>query len=342
MTISQFVSNSGAQMRVFDLGRRISKIAQSDFEAIENLTKSYPSPYLQHAWLGILSWNPKEPGQHNIWFLKLPLDEQNYIQPGPRDAFLQHWLKVAQAPDQQHGDAPCHYKPDTQRMAYFHATAVRTLKQPASKFYETSRAYISGDLGWDNWQQLGLQGLAEVVVRLDEDNNARLLTQAFSQSLLPQAPRNALLNLLENATPDAGLSVAITDNLAAVMATDDEVLNATTLSAFCRALSSSVSRDLRQQTLSVVLAHPLAGDIEMLSAIGSRCWQDLFGERLLRYLELLAAAGNETFMALIADLMTIPSMRERIMGAFRDESRSEQLSNAIGYLFSVARSGSAH
>ena len=96
MSISQFVAGTGARMRVFDLGRRVAKIGQSEFEAFENLARPYPVPYLRHAWVGILSWNPEQPGQHNIWFLKLPLDEQNILQPGPRDDFLKHWLRVVE------------------------------------------------------------------------------------------------------------------------------------------------------------------------------------------------------------------------------------------------------
>ncbi|MEK9765595.1 MAG: DUF3549 family protein, partial [Thalassolituus sp.] len=200
MTISQFVAKSGARMRVFDLGRRISKFSQSELVAIEFLARPYPSPYLRHAWVGILSWNPDQPGQHNIWFLKLPLDEQNILQPGPRDAFLQHWLRVVQYPDQDHGEAPCSYKPDGNRMAYFHALALRTLKQPETQYYATARAYLSGDTGWENWQQLGLQGLAEVISRLDEKHNTELLTQALPH--IPAVPRNVILGFLENAEPD--------------------------------------------------------------------------------------------------------------------------------------------
>ena len=332
MSISQFVAKSGAQMRVFDLGRRISKIGQSEFEAFENLARPYPTPYLRHAWVGILSWNAKEPGQHNIWFLKLPLDEQNILQPGPRDAFLQHWLQVVQYPDQEHGEAPCSYKPDGNRMAYFHAQALRTLKQPTTQFYATARGYLSGDTGWDNWQQLGLQGLAEVVCRLDEDNNSKLLTAAMPH--LPPVPRNVLLGFLENAAPDVHLTGAIMDALAKQMSAGAD---AAQLAAFCRGLSGSVSTTHRQQVLNLVLQHPVAAEAEVLSAIGSRCWQDLEDECLHRYLEVLASAGQDMFLALVADLMTLPGKRQQILEAFRNPERSEALGAAIGTLMQAAR-----
>ncbi|HBS42754.1 MAG TPA: DUF3549 domain-containing protein [Oceanospirillales bacterium] len=332
MTISQLVATSGAQMRVFDMGRRISKIGRKEFEAFEELARPYPSPYLRHAWLGILSWNPKQAGQHNIWFLKLPLDEQNILQPGPRDAFLQHWLRVVANPDQEHGEAPCSFKPDASRMAYFHALALRLLGQPTTQYYATARAYLSGDNDFSQWQHLGLQGLAEVVARIDEDHNQELIASAMTS--MPAVPRNALLGFLENAEAGPQLTNALNDALAQVMA---EIPQAADLAAFARALSASVSVDQRQQLLDLMMLHPAARDVEVISALGSRCWQDLEGRRLHNYLELLAALGDQVFSALIADLMTLPGMRGRILEAFRNPQRSDQLSTAIGHLMAAAR-----
>jgi len=338
VTIGQLVEKSGAQMRVFDLGRRIEKVSKKDFAEFEQLGKAYPVPYLKHAWVGVLSWNPKEPGQHNIWFLKLPLDEQNILQPGPRDAFLEHWLRVAADPDKEHGEAPCSFKPDQNRMAYFHAVALKTLGQPATQYYATARAYLSGDLGWDNWQQLGLQGLAEVVARMDEDNNAALLTAAFAQ--MPAVPRNAVLGYLENAQPGHELTLAINDCLSQVVAAGPQAAD---LAAFARGLSHSVNSQQRQLLLQAILAHPVSRSVEVLAALGSRCWQDLNDDLLFAYLEALAIneQGGQVFTALVADLMTLPGMREQILLAFRRTDRSESLSAAIGELMKLVAGADA-
>lgn len=337
MTIGQLVEKSGAQIRIFDLGRRIEKVSKKDFADFEQLAKPYPVPYLKHAWVGVLSWNPKQAGQHNIWFLKLPLDEQNFLQPGPRDAFLEHWLRVVADPDKEHGEAPCSFKPDQNRMAYFHSIALMTLGQPTTQYYSTSRAYLSGDLGWDNWQQLGLQGLAEVVARLGQDNNEALLSGAIGK--MPAVPRNVLLGYLENAQPGHDLTVAVNDCLSQVVAAGPE---AGDLAAFARALSRSVNIQQRQLLLQAILAHPVSRSVEVLAALGSRCWQDLSGERLLAYLEVLAdneeaekGQGTQVFCALVADLMTLPGMREQILQAFRNPQRSDKLSAAIGELMSL-------
>ena len=339
MTIGDLVAKSGAQMRVFDLGRRIEEIPGDFFARFEALSEPYPVPYLKQAWLGILSWNPDEPGQHNIWFLKLPLDEQNILQPGPRDAFLQHWLKVAAAPDQQHGEAPCSYKPDANRMAYFHAQALQALGQPATQYYSTARAYLSGDMGWDNWQQLGLQGLAEVVARLNEDNNSLLLQNALPH--MPSVPRNAVLGFLESQQPGQSLTSVINDTLSAVVA---EGANAGDLAAFARALSQSVNADQRILLLQALLQHPAKHSIELLAAMGSRCWQDLRGNLLLNYLECLAhnEQGEGAFNALVGDLLSLPGMRQHFMAVLGSPERSDTLVKAIEKLFSMVREGAAN
>lgn len=334
MTISQLVAESGAQMRVFDLGRRIEKIPKNDFAEFEVLNKSYPTPYLKHAWVGVLSWNPKKAGQHNIWFLKLPLDERNLLLPGPRDAFLQHWLRVVQAPDKEHGEAPCSFKPDANRMAYFHAIALMTLGQEGTQYYNTARAYLSGDVGFENWQQLGLQGLAEVVARLDQDSNEKLLVSAMGK--LPPVPRNIILGYLENVMPGHDLTVAINDCLSQVVGAGADAAD---LAAFARGLSQSVNEQQRQLLLQAILAHPKSRSVEVLAALGSRCWKDLDGELLHSYLECLASneQGIDAFNALIADLMTLSGMRERVLDAFRRPERSAALSEAIGQLMSLVR-----
>lgn len=334
MTIGKLVAESGARMKVFDMGRRIEEVPAELFDSFEHLAKPWPVPYLKHAWLGVLSWKPEEPGKHNIWFLKLPLDEQNVLQPGPRDAFLQHWLKVVASPDQDFGDAPCSYRPDAGRMAYFHALALQTLEQKPTRYYATARAYLSGDMGWDNWQQLGLQGLAEVVAGIAEDHNNDLLRQAVPH--LPAVPRNALLGFLENVAPDQRLTTVLNDALSAVVSAG---ATAADLAAFARALSHASNADQRVLLLQAMLQHPQHHSVELLAAIGSRCWADLRGNLLLNYLECLVRneQGEGAFNALVADLLTLPGMRPQFMAVLGSPERSEALSEAVNKLFAAAR-----
>jgi hypothetical protein len=177
-----------------------------------------------------------------------------------------------------------------------------------------------------------------MVARLDEQGNSTLLQKALPQMDASDAavPRNVLLGFLENAEPDVNLTIALTDSLATRM---KDQPSATDLALYCRAMSQSVSVNHRREILELVLKHPLASEVEVLSAVASRCWQDLEGDILSLYLERLALAGQDVFLALIADLMTLPGKRKVILEAFRNPQRSEELGAAIGLLMNAARSG---
>lgn len=335
MTITELVAASGATIKVFDMGRRIQAMDPRTFEQIEELRHPYPSPYLKHAWLGLLSFHPTQPGHNGIWFLKLPLDEQNLLEPASRDAFVRYCADRMVSGDQSDkGEAPCSFKPDANRMAYFHSLASRELGGENSRFYGIARAYLSGDMGWDNWQQLGLQGLAEVIAGLDDDNNQALLAQAMP--FLPQVPLNVVLGFLENQSPDQVLTSAINDRLAAVI---DSGATPADLAAFARALSHSQNIQQRRLLLQAMLQHPQSCSVEVLAAISSRCWADLEGGLLIAFLETLARneQGQDAFTALVGDMMTLTGMRHRMLAAFSDESRSDVLDHAIRELLQIVK-----
>lgn len=326
MTIGELLEQQGASYKVFDMGRRISEVQLQDFTAFEQMQTPYFSPYLKQAWLAIIAWHPNKPGQHNIWFLKLPLDEQNLLQYADRDAFVAYCLRVLKNPEQEHGEAPCSYKPDAHRMAYFHALALQTLEQPRSPYYQSARSYLSGELGFENWNKVGLQGLAEVVACLSEDDNNQLLIQAVAQ--LPSQPRTVLLGFLENISINQELTSAINDALAQAVAQPIETAE---LAAFARALSQSENIMQRRELLAALLQHQHRYTVELLAAVASRCWQDLHGELLLQYLECLARneQGEGAFNAIVADLLTMPGVRHQFIQALASPQRSTELAQAF-------------
>lgn len=334
MTISEWCANNKTQMKVFDMGRRIEEIPADLFLSLEQQAIAYPVPYLKHAWLGILSWHTEQPGQQHIWFIKLPLDEHNLIQTGPRNAFLRYWQQVIDHPKQEHGEAPFHFKPDAGRMAYFHALAIQALQQPFTPYYHQAKTYLSGQLGWDKWQEVGLQGLAEIVSRVQQDDNNRLLIHALPH--LPTVVRNALLNYFENIRPDQALTSAINDSLAVVVAGSPDAQD---LAAFARALSDSENVEQRQLLLLAILQHPLNASVELLAAIGSRCWRDLKGELLLTYLECLARneQGESAFNALLADVLTLPNMKVEVLSVLASPECSPELKQAFTRLVGAVK-----
>jgi hypothetical protein len=94
--------------------------------------------------------------------------------------------------------------------------------------------------------------------------------------------------------------------------------------------------------IEVILLHPKSSSIEVLASVASRCWQDLEGELLLAFLNVLAnnEQGQPAFNALVADLMSLPNKREHILQAFRSEKRSEELMIAIGSLMKSVQQAS--
>ena len=52
-SISSFLEMSGFQYRVFDMGRKIQRISNQKFAAIESQQELYPYPFQQKAWLSI-------------------------------------------------------------------------------------------------------------------------------------------------------------------------------------------------------------------------------------------------------------------------------------------------
>ena len=161
MTITDLVRQRGANLRIFDMGRRIQPLDTALFEEIEQQRRSYPVPYLKHAWLALLSWHPEQAGQHAIWFLKLPLDEQNLLDAPARDGFVRYVAQRQASGDSttDKGEAPFSFKPDGHRMAYFHALA-----QPAVIYRGISVGKTGNSLGCRGWLKW-LQDINRTTIR---------------------------------------------------------------------------------------------------------------------------------------------------------------------------------
>jgi hypothetical protein len=334
-SLLDLIHQTGARSRLFDMGRRVSKVAAEVFASVEQGHSPYPLPYLHHAWVGLLLWHPKTPERNAVWFLKLPLDEQGYLIQAVRDDLLQRLLKnisglLDGGPDALK-DNPFSFKPDAEKMAIFHAHANQVLGLPASRHYEYAQHYFAGQIGFDQWPNLGLQGIADLLVRLDQGSNEALLIGALEQ--LPREPLQALCCALEHVQPGHRLIQALQPKLdQALSTTEHDGL----VAALVRAVSNSRSEALKKAWLNQVLASPIAGDTEVLVAIATRCCDSLKEPHLLQtFLERLAQGepGQSGFSRILADLMFMPALRRPIMEAFRNPERSDALSAAIGAMF---------
>ena len=325
MSISQLFSHHGFELAVFDLGSRLQAFTRTHWESLEDFQQHYPHPYSQHAWLGFIAWLPEAIAQPNVWFVRLPLDEKNLLVPSARDAVSAHWQRVFLTPDQEHGEIPFGFKPDVQRMAYFHAQALITLQQPPSKFYLQTQQYLSHPNDFSQWPMLGLQGLAEVVARYQEDNNDQRLAQALP--ILPPEPRDLLLGFFENIQPNAELSNAL-QSLIDTLTHDS---TSQTLALMARAISQAADSTFRAQALQQLLSLPQAYEVECLAAVASRCWADLQEERLLAFLEALARnpQGIPVFKTLLIELFKQPNLRQRCFTLLQTTQVSPPLAAAF-------------
>ncbi|MGB2221906.1 DUF3549 family protein [Neptunomonas sp.] len=339
-SIYELLNESGAQFRIFDMGRRISKLSTDQFNKLEQGSIPYPTPYLHHAWLALLLWNPKNKEQNVVWFLKFPLDEQGYLVQAVRDDFLGRLMQnITQMLNKETideekdalKDNPFSFTPDQEKMAMFHAIASTTIGRDPSGFYREASAYFSGELGWNNWQGLGYQGIADVVARLDTQSSHAL---ALSIEHLPNEVLSALGGCLEHILPDHTLASALQQRLSDSLDNDNQ--EPVVIAALLRALSQAHDEALKQQAILTTLNSQYAYSAEVLTAIATRCFLTLQYPDILKvFLEKLAEseAGQAGFSRILADLMFMPALRALILREFRQPQRSEALSAAIGHMF---------
>jgi len=324
------------------MGRRVIEIPLDTMRSFELNEIAYPQPFLRSAWLGILFYYPEkenDPGNintnkdmHNIWFIKFPLDEQGLLLQAARDDFLHRLVEnMAEATSntlQQHSidDNPHGFTPREDKMAVIHAKISRQLGNPPSQFYVHARDYFSGKAGFDQWNFVGLQGIADVAARLDEDNNAPILANAVPY--LPTTPFTALCSCLENSEIDKTLTIEIAARINKVIESKD----GTIVAAGIRGLSNSRDMDTTNITLQTVLSTSVGHNVEVLAAIAGRCWKALESSNLrLLFLEALASceAGQQAFNSIMADLLFIPGLQLSIKTDFEHPERSSQLKGAI-------------
>lgn len=332
---------SGAAVRLFDMGRRISKLSADTFRKIEQAQIPYPQPFLHQAWLGILIWNPKQAGENAIWFLKLPLDEQGYLVQAARDdlvgRLLQNALNRQQGIQQEDAlkDNPFAFQPDQDKMAMFHALAAQATGDHASAYYESAEAYLRGQLPLERWTDLGLQGLADFIVRLEQSDHSSALARRIAEMPLPALA--SVATLLEHCTPPLPVRDALAGRLAELLQAD--LPEPLIVAALVRGLSNCADEAFKQQQVLQVLHSPHALEAEVIVAIATRATSTLQSPAVLQpFLERLAEgkAGQAGFSRVLADLMFMPALRALILQAFRNPARSERLSRAIGAMFGQA------
>jgi len=342
-SISNFFKISHYQYRIFDMGHKIYPLSNQRFKRLETQQETYPTPFKQEAWLGILFWQPTMKHEPIIWFIHLPIDEMGLLKLETRDSFIQQTLEqVGKKITQTHGDnqqknntalqkqqesSPFAFKPNEEKMAIFNALAKKTLNQAVSQHYPHVIDYLQGKIGYEQWSFLGIQGIADIIVRL---NTEKIAQQSLISAIphLPDIPLITFGQMLEHIHPSPLLSAVLLNRLETEI--NAAKPNSHLQAALIRALSSAQSNKHRQHAINSVLQHKTAINIEILAAIASRAWEALKDKQLLKqFLEALAAQPQESFDGLLLSLMTIPTMQAVVRNGFRNPERSKKLAKKI-------------
>jgi hypothetical protein len=335
-SISALLSLSDSQYCIYDIGRRVDKISKEQFEKIEAAQLPYPYPIQGHALLAITFWQ-KQSASPYLWFIKLPLDERGLLNQGARNHFIAIIIEalgdnLTVSPTEQQEALlkknPYHFTPAQYKLAAVNSVVSSLLKQDASKFYAPAQSYLSGDNGWQSWQEVGVQGLSDFAFRLNEDNNNDTLANTISY--LPEQVLVPLCSALENITLSAEVIMQITSRYQREI--NDN--NNTAAIALLRALASSTEHPFSHKFLTSLITDKALND-EILIIIAGRLWPILSTEKVLSvYLEhLIKDHDNELFSAIFKDLVAIPLIRPVLLQAIRSPKRSPDLAQAIGMLF---------
>lgn len=330
LTLYQFLEQTGARVRAYDLGRRIGPIGRERFLAFEQATAPYPQPMQRKAWFALVQLGAEARDDPLIWFLRLDLDEQGLLVQAERDYLLNRLLESAQASSQGADpqvflqDNPYAFTPREDRMALFHALLSADLGRPPSRFHAHALDYFLGRPGWEQWGFVGYQGIADLACRHDDEP----LTTAVGH--LPTEPLVVLCHCLESRPLSPALAEALIGRLH--LATTAQPVEIAVLTAVLRGLSASVDRPGVAEAIGATLRDPVGGHIEVLAAISGRAWELLLEPSMLQlFLQRLVenAHGQAAFEHCVSDLLSLPQLADPVRSALRSPDQSTELRAAF-------------
>ena len=346
-TLSDFLDASQCQFRVYELGRKVTKISNSEFRKIDSNKLPYPYPIQKQGFFAIVFWQTQQHDKdHFIWFLKMPIDEQGFLKMTAQTSFIKMVIEamgddltsdMSKKLQERLASNPYVFKPNTEKLAVFNSKINAAFIRPASSFYPAAQDYFSGKTTWDSWSKLGFQGISDIANRLDRDNNQISLIRAIPQ--LPEEPLKSLAICLEHSND---LNPALTAVIATQAVTELEKGNQALAILLLRAISGSKSTGIVKSLIEQQLSSTLVYDPHWYISVAGRVWQQLEDETLLnKFLEALANNQSDLFADLFSDLVAIPSLRDNVLKQLRQPVRSPALSNAIGQLFSNVKSSTS-
>lgn len=334
-SISELLTLSGSQYRIYDIGRKIDAISKEQFNKIELNQQPYPYPSQGHAFVAIAFWQ-KLNAQPFLWFIKLALDERGLLNQGTRNHFIAIIIEALGSnltinPSEQQEKLlkknPYHFTPSQYKLAALHSIISYELKQKTSEHFESFKNYLSGIQGWDNWLNIGIQGITDFAVRLTEADEILLIN---ALNFLPEEVLVPLCSALENETLSVPIITAILKRFKSSMHNDSKLVKLYLL----RSIATNARNSHVIKFIDELLQNKLIST-DIFIVLAGRCWivfEDQ--QRITTFLELMVEYEEQAvFNAIFKDLIAIPSIRPILLQAMRSTSRSKALSNAIGQLF---------
>ena len=337
-TLSESLTQAGTEFRLYDLGRRLQPIEPADFSAIEAHQRAYPWPLQRHAWLAVCYWQTHTPSQPYIWFLKLPLDERGLLNNGAIKYFLASLIEqlgqdlsapLSEEQQQKLAQTPFTFAPTAEKLAAFHARLGVALRTAPSAFYQGVLDYLAQPQHQD-WQQLGLQGLAELAARLHQDSalSQQLITQ---WPTLPLAVQTALCQQCEHQPMPPSIEQLFFEQISHQL--EHQHVDNERIALLLRATAASAPSAARQQKIAALLK--LAPSQPLMLCVVARVWQELAEESLLLvYLSQLAEHHGDIFNGIFSELVALPALRPLILSNLHNPNLSPRLTAALGELFS--------
>jgi len=343
-TLSEILQASGSELQIYEMGRQVQVINKQDFYQMEIAARPYPAPIKQHARFALCFWQKQQSNTPYIWFLQLPVDEQGFIHLGARDQFITLVIdamgqQLNQQPSEQQQQALANnqyiYKPIEEKLAFFNAIYKRDCRLPPSEHYTAVRQYLADETRWEQWQKLALQGLADLVARLDKEGNSKLLCDALPK--LPIEVTQKTLELLEHVQLDQQLSHCIAQLHQSQLEKNEELA-----SVYLRALNGAQVSQLTKK--AIILQLNTAKSVHSFIAIAGRLWPHLSDPDLLKhFFEALAKQQDQQlFYQIFSDLVFIPQLRSFVLAQLRDPNNSPALQGAVAQLLQLYQAKQTH
>ncbi len=333
-SISELLTLSNCQFRIYDLGRKIDKLSKEIFNKVELNQIPYPTPSQGHAHIAIAFWQ-KQSNEPFLWFVKLPLDERGLLNQGARNHFvaiiteaLGSDLSIDPTEKQEEllKSNPYIFTPSQYKLAMLNSLLSLEIKAPPSKYYSVFQNYLAKK-DWQQWQEIGVQGITDLAARIGEQEQSKLVEDSICH--LPFEVLSPLCGALENKNLPLNLITAILKLLEVTSESKPEKKQ-----MLLRSLASSCKHPMVDKYFENLFESSII-DTDLLICISGRCWLTLNTEkRIMQFLELLVSGDNpELFNAIFKDLVAIPTIRPLLFQCMRQTERSENLSKAIGQLF---------